>query len=247
MHDVTEGNPFFVGEVVAALGGNGDPGTALTPRVRDVVRWRLARLPDGTGHVLEAAAVAGAEFDADVLADVVEVDLESALDALEAAERARLIRSTGVLDRFSFAHALVRQTIVDELPAGRRVRLHARIAQALERAAATRAVAVGDLAAHFTAAGTLVDAARTVRYARAAGDEAAAKLAFDIAGSSTTVPCARRPSLRARRARAARSLARARPRSVRLAGDQRLRERLREFADAAEAQRATVSAWPRPC
>src|ERR687895_2585638 len=54
----TERNPFFVGEVVAALGGNGEPGTALTPRVRDVVRWRLARLPDGTGHVLEAAAVA---------------------------------------------------------------------------------------------------------------------------------------------------------------------------------------------
>jgi hypothetical protein len=135
VHDVTEGNPFFVGEVVAALGGNGDPGTALTPRVRDVVRWRLARLPDGTGHVLDAAAVAGAEFDADVLADVVEVDLESALDALEAAEQARLIRSTSALDRFSFAHALVRQTIVDELPAGRRVRLHARIARALELAA----------------------------------------------------------------------------------------------------------------
>ena len=95
VRDVTEGNPFFVGEVVAALGGDGDPGTALTPRVRDVVRWRLARLPDGTGDVLDAAAVAGAEFDADVLADVVEVDLESALDALEAAERARLIRSTG--------------------------------------------------------------------------------------------------------------------------------------------------------
>jgi predicted ATPase len=66
------------------------------------VRWRLARLPDGTGHVLDAAAVAGAEFDADVLADVIEVDLESALDALEAAERARLVRSTRVLDRFAW-------------------------------------------------------------------------------------------------------------------------------------------------
>src|SRR5919106_1499686 len=179
VHDVTEGNPFFVGEVVAALGGNGEPGTALTPRVRDVVRWRLARLPDGTGHVLEAAAVAGAEFDADVLADVVEVDLESALDALEAAERARLVRSISGLDRFSFAHALVRQTIVAELPAGRRLRLHARIAQALERAAATRAVAVGDLAEHFTAAGTLVDAARGVRYARAAGPQGGAEIGLE--------------------------------------------------------------------
>ena len=236
VHDVTEGNPFFVGEVVAALGGNGDPGTALTPRVRDVVRWRLARLPDGTGHVLDAAAVAGAEFDADVLADVVEGDLESALDALEAAERARLIRSTGVLDRFSFAHALVRQTIVDELPAGRRVRLHARIAQALERAAATRAVAVGDLAAHFTAAGTLVDAARGVRYARAAGDEAAAKLAFDIAGEQyeralraherlPSAPEAERLELELERGRV-----------LKLAGDGRADELLRAYAIAAEAR-----------
>ena len=236
VHDVTEGNPFFVGEVVAALGGNGDPGTALTPRVRDVVRWRLARLPDGTGHVLDAAAVAGAEFDADVLADVVEVDLESALDALEAAERARLIRSAGVLDRFSFAHALVRQTIVDELPAGRRVRLHARIAQALERAAATRAVAVGDLAAHFTAAGTLVDAARGVRYARAAGDEAAAKLAFDIAGQQYERALRAQEGLPHIGEAERLDLELERGRVLKLAGDERADELLRAFATAAAAR-----------
>jgi DNA-binding SARP family transcriptional activator len=236
VHDVTEGNPFFVGEVVAALGGNGEPGTALTPRVRDVVRWRLARLPDATGHVLDAAAVVGAEFDADVLADVVEVDLESALDALEAAERARLVRSTRVLDRFSFAHALVRQTIVDELPAGRRVRLHARIAQALERAAATRAVAVGDLAAHFTAAGTLVDVARGVRYARAAGDEAAAKLAFDIAGQQYERALRAQEGLSHIREAERLDLELERGRVLKLAGDERADELLRAFATAAEAR-----------
>jgi DNA-binding SARP family transcriptional activator/tetratricopeptide (TPR) repeat protein len=236
VHDVTEGNPFFVGEVVAALGGNGEPGTALTPRVRDVVRWRLARLPDGTGDVLDAAAVVGAEFDADVLADVVEIDLESALDALEAAERARLVRSTGVLDRFSFAHALVRQTIVDELPAGRRMRLHARIAQALERAAATRAVAVGDLAAHFTAAGTLVDVARAVRYARAAGDEAAAKLAFDIAAQQYERALRAQEGLSHVREAERLDLELERGRVLRLAGDERADELLRAFAAAAEAR-----------
>ena len=236
VRDVTEGNPFFVGEVVASLGGDGDPGTALTPRVRDVVRWRLARLPDGTGEVLAAAAVAGAEFDADVLADVVEVDLESALDALEAAERARLVRSARVLDRFSFAHALVRETIVDELPAGRRVRLHARIAQALERAAATRAVAVGDLAAHFTAAGTLVDPTRAVRYARAAGDEAAAKLAFDIAGEQYERALRAHERLPSAPEAERLDLELARGRVLRLAGDERADELLRAFATAAEAR-----------
>jgi DNA-binding SARP family transcriptional activator len=236
VHDLTEGNPFFVGEVVAALGGNGEPGTALTPRVRDVVRWRLARLPDGTGQVLDAAAVAGAEFDADVLADVVQVELESALDALEAAERARLIRSTGALDRFGFAHALVRQTIVDELPAGRRMRLHARIAQALERARATRAVPVGDLAAHFAAAGTLVDAARAVRYARAAGDEAAAKLAFDVAAQQYERALRAQEGLSEMREGERLDLELERGRVLRLAGDERADELLRAFAVAAEAR-----------
>jgi eukaryotic-like serine/threonine-protein kinase len=234
VRDVTEGNPFFVGEVVAALGGNGEPGTALTPRVRDTVRWRLARLPDGIDEVLDAAAVAGAEFDADVLADVVELDLESALDALEAAERARLIRSAGALDRFSFAHALVRQTIVDELPAGRRVRLHARIAQALERAAATRTVAVGDLATHFDAAGALVDPVQTVRHTRAAGDDAAARLAFDVAAAQYERAIRAHGRLRGASQDEQLDLELARGRALSLAGDDRAQPLLRAAAAAAE-------------
>ena len=160
--------------------------------MRDVVRWRLARLPDGTGDVLDAAAVAGAEFDADVLADVVEVDLEAVLDALEAAERARLIRSAGVLDRFGFAHAVVRETIVDELPAGRRVRLHARIAQALERAprrGPSRSVTWRPTSRPPERSSTPPAA---VAYARAAGDEAAASWPSTSPASSTSVPCTRR-------------------------------------------------------
>jgi DNA-binding SARP family transcriptional activator len=235
IRDATEGNPFFVREVVAALGGDGDPGTALTPRVRDVVRWRLARLPDGTGEVLASAAVAGAEFDADVLADAAGVDLEPTLDALEAAERARLVRSAGILDRFSFAHALVRQTIVDDLPAGRRVRLHARLAQALERAAATRDVAVPELAAHFAAAGNLVDAAKALRYARRAGDQAAAQLAFDVAAEQYE------RALRAHRRMADAlesdrlDLELARGRALSLGGDERADRVLRSVAATAEA------------
>ncbi len=82
--------------------------------------------------------MAGDEFDAGVVAAAAGVGVERALDALEAAERARLVRPSGALDRFAFAHALVRRTIVDGLPAGRRVRLHARVADALERIRAGR-------------------------------------------------------------------------------------------------------------
>jgi DNA-binding SARP family transcriptional activator len=231
----TEGNPFFVGEVVHALGNDRDLGAALTPRVRDVVRWRLARLPEGTTDVLAAAAVAGAEFEADVLAAALDVELERALDALEAAQRARLVRPMGILDRFTFAHALVREAIVDELPAGRRVRLHVRIAHALERAAATRAVPAGDLAAHFDAAGSLVDATQTLRYAREAGDEAAARLAFDIAAEQYERALRAHRRLPSAPEDELLDLELARGRALSLAGDERADAVLRDVAAAAEA------------
>jgi DNA-binding SARP family transcriptional activator len=230
----TEGNPFFVGEAVRVLGERG-PDAALTPRVRDIVRWRLARLPAGTADVLSAAAVVGAEFDADVLAGATDVELDRTLDALEAAERARLVHPVGVLDRFTFAHALVRAAIVDELPAGRRVRLHARIARALERAASTRAVPTNDLAAHFAAAGTLVDATQTRRYAREAGDEAAARLAFDVAAEQYERAVRAHGRLPSAPEDERLDLELARGRALTLAGDERGDVLLRGVAAAAEA------------
>jgi DNA-binding SARP family transcriptional activator len=183
VREVTRGNPFFVAEVARALDGHADPGTSITTRARDVVRWRLARLPPGTTDVLAVAALAGAQVQVDVIAAAAEMDLESALDAFEAAEHARLVRAAGAMDEFVFAHALVRHAIIDDLSASRRARLHARLARALQRIAATRRVAAGDLAVHFAGAGSLVDPAETVRYARVAADEAGARLAFDVAAN----------------------------------------------------------------
>jgi hypothetical protein len=231
----TRGNPFFIGEVIAAAGADGEPASALTSRARDVVRRRLAHLPDGTADVLAAAAVAGAEFDADVPAAATGVDVGRALDAFEAAERARLVRPAGAIDRFSFAHALVRQAILDDLPAGRRVRLHARIAHALADSAPVKAVPVGDLAAHFAAAGTLVDAAQAVGYARAAGEEANARLAFDIAAVQYERAARAHELLPDRRDEERLDLELARGRALSLAGDGRADEVLRGVAAAAEA------------
>jgi tetratricopeptide (TPR) repeat protein len=231
----TAGNPFFVGEMVRALDHGHDPGAAVTPRVRDVVRWRLARLPERTADVLAVAAVAGAEFDADVLAGAIGVELDQALDALEAAESARLVRPAGIPDRFTFAHALVRETIVDELPGGRRVRLHARIARTLERIAATRQVPTGDLAAHFDAAGTLVDAAQALHYSRQAGDEAAALLAFDVAAEHYERALRAHARLPSPPADERLDLELARGRALSLAGDQRAGPLLRGVATAAQA------------
>jgi DNA-binding SARP family transcriptional activator len=231
----TAGNPFFVGEMVRALAHGHDPGDALTPRVRDVVHWWLARLPERTADVLAVAAVAGAEFDADVLAGAMGVELDQALDALEAAESARLVRPAGISDRFTFAHALVRETIVDELSGGRRVRVHARIGRALERIAATRPVPTSDLAAHFDAAGALVDAAQTLQYSRRAGDEAARQVAFDVAAEQYDRALRALRRLPSATENERLDLELARGRALSLAGDDRSDAVLRGVAAAAEA------------
>jgi DNA-binding SARP family transcriptional activator len=231
----TAGNPFFVGEMVRALDHGHDPGAALTPRVRDVVRWRLGRLPERTADALAVAAVAGADFDADVLAGAIGVELDQALDALEAAESARLVRPAGTPDRFAFAHALVRETIVAELPGGRRARLHARIASALERIAATRPVPTGDLAAHFDAAGALVDAAQTLHYSRRAGDGAAAQLAWDVAAEQYERAVRAHRRLPGATENERLDLELARGRALSLAGDDRAHAVLRDVAAAADA------------
>jgi DNA-binding SARP family transcriptional activator len=231
---VTEGNPFFVREMVDALSDDPTAGAPLTPRVRDIVRWRLGRLPEPADDVLAVAAVIGAEFDADVLAGALGIELASALSALEAAERARLVHPVGTLDRFTFAHALVRETIADELPGGLRVRLHAQIAYALEHAAATRAVAVGDLAAHFDAAGLLVDPATTVRYARVAGDEAAARFAFEVAAEQYERALRAYERLATDGEPERLELELERGRALSLAGDETAHEALLRVASAAE-------------
>ena len=235
VRDATEGNPFFVGEVVRALAEDGDPATAVTPRVRDVVRWRLNRLPDGAAELLAAAAVAGPQFDVDVVAVAAGLDEDRTLDLLEAAEAARLVWPAGALDRFAFTHALVRQTIVGDVAAGRRVRLHARIARALELAATRRAVPAAELATQFAAAAGQVDAADALRYAVAAGDEAAAALAFDLAAGHYEQALAAQARLPEVEPEQRLDLEIVHGRALRLAGDERAGDVLRAVAADAEA------------
>ena len=153
----TEGNPFFVGEVVRALGSSRlrrprhHPArarrravAACAPRERRRGRARDRR---GGGPRVRRRRDSRRE----------RRRAHRTLDALETAEHARLVRPVERSDRFTFVHALVRQTILDDLPGARRTRLHTRIADALERARATRAVDAGELASHLLAAGSLAD------------------------------------------------------------------------------------------
>lgn len=144
----TDGNPFYVNELVRLLseeGALGDDTSAVWDRVpdgvRDVVRHRVGELPATVTHVLSAAAVLGRTFDLDVLEESWRADLAVLDDALETAMAAGLVVEEEI-GRCRFAHALVRDTVYADLPAPSRRRAHARAAEALERCR------VGHLDAH---------------------------------------------------------------------------------------------------
>jgi DNA-binding SARP family transcriptional activator len=132
----TDGNPFFVVEYARLAGEHADLARLLSEEqppagVQDVLVRRLARLPEGTVTVLRTAAVIGRRFDMSTLARATGVDEDALLDVVEPAEAAGLVRDIGV-ERFTFAHALVRDTLTAGLSATRRARVHARVAEALE-------------------------------------------------------------------------------------------------------------------
>lgn len=168
----TNGNPFFLveysrlvgrGDDLARVVDDPDPPTA----VQEIVGRRLERLPDDSRRALLLGSVVGRQFELGVLAGAADADEEELLDRLDPALAVGLLREDGV-DRFSFDHALVRDTLVAQLSPSRRARLHARVAGVLADLPGRRS----EEARHWLDAGPAY-AARAWRAARDAGDEAA--------------------------------------------------------------------------
>jgi hypothetical protein len=194
----TEGNPFFVEEVLRHLGEAGalagdEPISAralehagVPESVKDVIGRRLARLGERTNHLLAIAAVAGRGFDYDVLERLAGLEEDTLMDSLEEAVAAKLIaEEPGVVGRFGFSHALVRETLYDALTATRRVRLHRRVAETLEAVhEADLEPHLADLAYHFSQAVRAgEDADKAVEYARRAGEQALRLIAYEEAAN----------------------------------------------------------------
>ena len=131
----TDGNPFFLVEYARLAREGGDLSGLLAEAhppaaVHDVLARRLKRLPEETVSALRWAALVGRQFDLGTLAAVSRVEEDDLLDHLDPALDAGLVREDGI-DRYLFGHALVRDTIYAAIPAARRARAHARVAEAL--------------------------------------------------------------------------------------------------------------------
>jgi DNA-binding SARP family transcriptional activator len=192
IHDETEGNPLFVGEVVRLLAAEGnlanvDSRTLLTlgiPQgVREVIGRRLRSLSDEGAGLLALASVLGREFRVDVLERLAELDVDRVLDVLDEPISARLVMPVpGTLGRMRFAHALIRDTLYDDMTTPHRVLLHRRAAEALEEIyAANREPHLAELTYHYFEAAPGGDVDKALSYAERAASRALELLAFEEA------------------------------------------------------------------
>jgi class 3 adenylate cyclase len=192
----TEGNPFFVAEILRHLSETGvlaqdaagqwRPTTTLSEvglpdTVRAVVRARAARLDDDAIGALRAAAVIGRTFSLDVLATLSGDDPSRLLDIVERAEGLALVAEAPETGCFTFRHALVQQTFYTDLGGTRRRTLHLRVADAIEAHAGKDDERAADVAQHLVAAGDAADGDRTREACRRAGEHALEMLAPDEA------------------------------------------------------------------
>jgi tetratricopeptide (TPR) repeat protein len=197
VQDQTEGNPFFIGEVlrhlvesgaVSVVDGEWVPTVALEQLgipegVTEVIGRRLSRLSDDTNTALAVAAVAGRDFDLDLIERVTEFGEDRLLSAIEEAVTARLVVEVpSAANRFHFSHALVRETLYDELTTARRVRMHRRLGQALEALHEPDVEPVlSQLAYHWFESASAGDVDRAVDFCRRAGNRALGQLAYEEA------------------------------------------------------------------
>jgi hypothetical protein len=193
LHQQTDGNPFFVRELLRHLVENGsitqgDDGAwnvapnltlgGLPVSVREVLGRRVARLGPQVEQSLTVAAVLGREVDLAVLAEVLGEPAPGVLDRLDIAVAARLLVEVPTpIGHYRFAHALVQHVLHDGLGATRRGTWHRRVAEVLEaRASTDRTITAAELARHWEGAYP-PDPERAIRYDLLAGDHALELLA----------------------------------------------------------------------
>ncbi len=195
--DSTDGNPFFATEIlqhlketgaIARVGGVTGrtieiEDLGLSEGIKEVIGQRLSRLSEACNRLLSIASVIGREFDATLLEAIAELPGNESLDAIEEATRAQLVsESHEVKSRFEFMHALIRETLYNELSHPRRVRLHRRVADAIERLTQNMPnPPLAELAYHFSQAASTGAVDKAVEYATRAGDRAADGLAHEEA------------------------------------------------------------------
>ena len=185
LHARTNGNPFYIGEIVRlviATGAERAMSEGVPDSVRGVIRRRVQQLPEIDQTILRTAAVIGRTFDIELIATVAGASEDEVDAAIDDATAAGLLRSEpGSADQHRFTHALLQETLLDETGPTRRRRMHRTIAEALHRhraEAGPHAAAAERIAHHFAEAGSEADLLRAAEYYLVATDDANARRSY---------------------------------------------------------------------
>jgi class 3 adenylate cyclase len=190
LRDTTEGNPFFLSEILRLMAAEGQLAgdTSTVPRrlrIPSGVRESIKRLTEPLGEdarrILSIASVIGREFDLNCLEGASRVPREGLMELLDQAASLELINEVrGAAGRYSFRHALIREALYDSLPPTRRRTLHRLVAEAI-RSTQTLALPFAEIAYHYCEGAPLGDAELAVEYSRQAARTAEKQLAYEEA------------------------------------------------------------------
>ena len=190
----TEGNPLFIREVLLHLMEEGKilrdgegwgsrfsvTELGIPEGVRSVIGRRLMKLSEDANRLLTVGACFKGSFSFDVAAAVAELDEDAALTAVDEALDAQLLRPGTTAETFDFTHALIRHSLYSSLNPARRVRLHRRIAEAMERTWGERVSDhAAEVAYQFWCGAAASGAKRGADYAISAANNAEAVYAHD--------------------------------------------------------------------
>ena len=184
----TDGNPFFLGEILRSMAAQGQLAKGLTrvPRqlripegVRESIIRNCAPLGDNARRILTIAAVIGREFDLACLACASETPRDTLADLLDRAIRLELLtEAEGAGGRYSFRHSLIREALYDTLSATQRLKLHSVVGDAIRRTYDPELYCAA-LAYHYSEAAPLANADEAVRYSLQAAQIAEKQLAYE--------------------------------------------------------------------
>ena len=197
----SQGNPFFVEEVYRHLIEEGKVFDAagqfrtdleidesdVPENVRLIIGRRLERLDEKEKQVLVAAAVIGRSFSFQLLSSISQIDVDELFTVIEKAQEMGIIvaSSEGPERPFTFAHELVRQTLLAGISSPRRQHLHSRVADELEKLSSDAVYeSAGEITDHLLKAGSFADRQRLVRWLTLAGQGALETAAFEEARRS---------------------------------------------------------------
>ncbi len=173
----TGGNPFFARELLRRPAGE----ASLPSTARDAIARRVVGLGSGVSEALTTAAVLGEGFRSDVVASMLRTEAGQSASAIDSAWRAGLITTGNGRDEYRFAHAIVRDALLEITPPGRRAALHLAAAEVLERTGAR--AALPEIAHHRHAALPMGDPNAACRAALAAAEAATDRYAYEVAAT----------------------------------------------------------------